>query len=880
MEQAHARHNEIVHAAIQAHSGFVFNIVGDAFNTAFHNAADGLKAALEVQSGLQAESWGETGPIKVRIGLHTGAAESCEDGGRADYIGYSTLAATQRVMSAAHGGQVLLTQTVYDLVKSHLPEQIRLQDLGEHRLKDLREPVHIYQAATPNLPQDFPPVQSMDAHPNNLPVQLTTFVGREKEVEEVQAILDTARLVTLTGPGGTGKSRLSCEVGNMELAKFPHGAWLVELAPLSDPSQIITALAQVFNLNELPMRPLNSILLDYLREKKLLLILDNCEHLIEACARLADDLLHQCTGLKILASSREALGIAGEVAYRTPSLASSDAARLFVERARAVNVNFQRSASSDAAIAQICSRLDGIPLAIELAAARVKLLTPEQIATRLDDRFRLLVGGSRTALPRQQTLRALIDWSYDLLSEDEKYLLQFASVFAGGWTLEALEAVAGDPNTIENLEQLVNKSLVMTEERTMEMRYSMLETIRQYAREKLFESRQAVTARDRHFAYYLEFSEEIWEKLRATVIVDVVDQSKDEVDNLRTAIEWGLENHVEETVRLAANFCLVSSFHGLLAEGLTWAITAVERLKSLPAVEGDAQVRRQKYIARALFSQGMIGMAIGNLPLVHQVLQEAIAISRQTGDLLILGYSLETYYTATSFLHASDQEAAAREGLEIFSHQVDDRFGLGMAYLNMARIAANKGDQEEKRFYFSKLKEIIRYIPGSFQVGMFYLGMGIDESLHGDLAAAKKIFEDGSKIFEGIRNINFQNVLKSEIAHIERRTGNLEQARSIYEDTIQGWQELGNRSAIAHELECFGLLELAGKEPKRAVLLISAASALREQIESPMTDFERIEFEQSIAQLRAMLPEAVFEETWTEGQSLSMEQAIQLALGR
>jgi predicted ATPase len=272
----------------------------------------------------------------------------------------------------------------------------------------------------------------LDSFPNNLPVQLTSFIGREKEIAEVTNLLSTIRLVTLTGSGGTGKTRLSQEVGAHVLADFPHGVWLIELAPISDPGQISPALAQVFNLQELPFIPLPTLVQEYLRDKKILLLLDNWEHLIEACARLADDLLRQGAGLKILASSREALGIGSEVAYRTPSLEESESRRLFVERAQAVNPNFALTESNTPAVAQICHRLDGIPLAIELAAARLKLLSAEQIASRLNDLFRLLVGGSRTALPRQQTLRALIDWSYDLLSESKRRLLQFASVFVDG----------------------------------------------------------------------------------------------------------------------------------------------------------------------------------------------------------------------------------------------------------------------------------------------------------------------------------------------------------------------------------------------------------------------------------------------------------------
>ena len=877
MAISHARHDEILREAIESNHGYIFQIVGDSFSAAFHNAGDGLRAVLSAQRVLQAEAWGETGALRVRMGMHTGTAELLTDGS-GKYEGYATIASTQRVMSAAHGGQVLLTQTTQDLLQHELPKDVTLRDMGEHRLKDLRAPQRLYQLSTPDLPQDFPPIKSLDTQPNNLPIQLTSFVGREREIDEIKALLNTARLVSLTGSGGTGKTRLSIEVGTQELAHFANGVWLIELAPLSDPAQIIPALAQAFGLQELPFNPLASLVVDYLRDKKLLLILDNCEHLIEACARLADDLLHQCAGLKILASSREALGIAGEMAYRTPSLADSESTRLFVERARAANPKFALTDSNASSVAQICHRLDGIPLAIELAAARTKLLSVDQIAARLDDRFRLLVGGSRTALPRQQTLRALIDWSYDLLSDEEKQLLRIASVFVGGWTLDALEAVADDPNTIEHLEQLVNKSLVAAEERGTEMRYFMLETIRQYAREKLFDAKQASAARDSHFVYYDDLSEMMWDMFRSADILPMINRANDEVENFRAALEWGLENHVEETIRLAANFCIISSMLGILAEGLAFAESAVERAKALPPVDGDVDIRRQKLIARALFAQGMVGLGVGNIPLVIQALKEAIAISRATGDRQILGYSLEMYFTATSFIKTSDREEGVREGLEIFSHEISDRFGLGMAYVNMARLAAEKGDENEKQKYFAKLNEMISEMPKSYQVGLFFLGMGMDETGRRNYAAAKKIFEDGLAIFKGIRNLNFQLVLKSELGHIERRTGNLPQARLIYQETIKGWQELGNRSAIAHQLECFGLLAIAEEEPQRATKLFSAAQALRERIDSPMTDYERVEYDESVAQLRAMLAETEFNALWAESRAMKMEQAIELAL--
>jgi predicted ATPase len=591
-------------------------------------------------------------------------------------------------------------------------------------------------------------------------------------------------------------------------------------------------------------------------------------------------LLHQCAGLKILASSREALGIAGEKVYHTPSLGTTESIQLFVDRARAVNPNFKLTDGNASSIAQICHRLDGIPLAIELAAARVKVLSPEQIAARLDDRFRLLVGGSRTALPRQQTLRALIDWSYDLLSDEEKRLLQYASVFVGGWTLDALEAVADDPNTLELLEQLVNKSLVITEERESEMRYFMLETIRQYARERLFDAKLMTAARDRHFFYFNKLSEELWETYRSPEALPVLDRVEDEVENFRAAFEWGLENHTEENLRLAANFCATATTLSVPAEGVGIARAAVERARALPPAAGDAHLYRQKLVARALFVQGMVGLGVGNMPVVISTLKEAIAISRAIGDKQLLGYNLGMYYIASTFIDAPDGEQAAQEAFQIFSQEVNDSFGLGMAYMNMARVSSNKGDESGKERFFGKLREMVREMPKSFQGSMFILGMGMDERMRGNYDTARKIFEEGLEWFKRLRSRHFVLVMRSELGHVERQKGNLSQARLVYRETIKGWQELGNRSAVAHELECFGFLAIRDEEPQRAAKLFGAAETLRERIQSPMTDYERDEYDQAVAQVRSMLAEVEFIALWAEGRALTMEQAIEWALSQ
>jgi predicted ATPase/class 3 adenylate cyclase len=882
MKIALAKHDEILKQAIETNHGYVIKTTGDGVHAVFSTTIDAINASIAAQNIFQTleffpkrldDSKTSKVLLRVRMGLHTGEAE-LRDG---DYYG-GTLNRAARIMGVAYGGQILLSAVTAALLREHLPDGTSLLDLGEHRLKNLSRPENIFQLNASDLPSDFPPLQSLSTIPNNLPTQLTSFIGRDKEMAEIKALFDSARLVTLTGSGGTGKTRLSIEVGTQELSYFPNGVWLLELAPLTDPEQIIPALAQVFGLQENPYAKLETMLMDYLRDKKLLLILDNCEHLIDACARLADDLLHHCAGLKILASSREALGIAGEMAYSTPSLADVESTQLFVDRARAANSSFRLTDENASSIAQICSRLDGIPLAIELAAARAKLLSPEQIAVRLDDRFRLLVGGSRTALPRQQTLRALIDWSYDLLSDEEKALLRTASVFVGGWTLDAIEFVADDPNVLENLEQLVNKSLVITEERESGMRFSMLETIRQYAREKLFDAKQVEAARDQHFVYFTELSEKLWDAFRSSSVSIWRDRTDEEAENLRAALEWGLENHIEEAIRLAANYCLISDWLSNQALGLTLVKSAIEKAQALPPAEGENGIQRQDLLARAFFAQGMINLSKGYLPLSKQALHEAISISRAIGNKNILGYSLELLYTVSTFIDEPDAEDFAYEGLKIFTDEIDDSWGLGMAYQNIARIAIGKGDQNEKQKYIAKFNELRRETPVSIQAGMSLMGLGRSESEQGNYENAIPLFEDALDVFNQLRIRNFQIAVKSQLGHITRYTGDLAEAKSIYRETILGWQDIGNRGAIAHELESFAAIAIIEEEPQRALKLFGAAESLRERSNSPMTDFERVEYDQMVAHARSLLTELVSKSLWAEGRAMTMEQAIELAL--
>ncbi|MDX1377939.1 MAG: adenylate/guanylate cyclase domain-containing protein, partial [Anaerolineales bacterium] len=415
-ETAKTRHHSILRQAIDRHNGYIFQIIGDAFCAAFHTAGDALRAAVQSQIDLQDEDWGDI-PIRVRMGINTGDADLQDDG---QYIGYLALSTVQRVMSIAYGGQTILSGTSAGLVRSDLPDEVNLLDLKEHRLKGMLNPEHLWQIVTPELPGEFPPLQTLTEVPNNLPLQLTSFIGREFEISEIKQALNGHRLVTLTGSGGIGKTRLSLQVADELMDSFPDGVWFLELAPIVDPGLVPYTLANLLGLRDAvdSAQTMDELVAAYFQSRKALILLDNCEHLIDACANFADLLLRSCKDLKIIATSREALGIESELSYHLPSLSlpgktemvtpeelsRSEAVKLFTERATLVKRHFSLTDENIPHIAKICQRLDGIPMATELAAARANVLTPEQIAQRLDDRFNLLTGGSRTAVPRQQTL--------------------------------------------------------------------------------------------------------------------------------------------------------------------------------------------------------------------------------------------------------------------------------------------------------------------------------------------------------------------------------------------------------------------------------------------------------------------------------------------
>jgi predicted ATPase/class 3 adenylate cyclase len=564
MRHAMPHHDELLRDAVESHDGFIVKNAGDGFRAVFATAHDAVTAAVTAQRGLLADDRNITKIVRVRMGIHTGEAE-VRDG---DYSGGAVNRA-ERLMSVAHGGQIVVSAATEELLHHVLPEKYGFVDLGEHRLRDLARPEHLYQVLHPQLPRDFPSLQTLDTYPGNLPLQLTSFVGREDEIVQTIDALGHARLVTLTGVGGVGKTRLAVQVAAEVLPEFRDGAWLCELATAGDEVLMFHTVADAVGARQREGLSMADSVVEFLRDRELLLVLDNCEHLLVDAARLALAIMQRCPSVRILATSRAGLGVSGEQlvvlgslplvlnAVDPSAIASSDAVRLFVDRASAARSGFMLGAANLDAVAEICRRLDGIALAIELAAARVTALSPVEIAAHLDERFRLLAGARRSGVERHQTLRATVEWSYALLDDTERLVFDRLGVFVGSFDADAAYAVvAGDEleywAVLDALTHLVEKSMVVageTDDGTT--RYWLLETLRAFAREKLDATGDTDRWRRLHASHYAEFCEQVGPQLVGPV-EDVAGARVDtEVENIWAALRWGLDSPAQEDADLA-----------------------------------------------------------------------------------------------------------------------------------------------------------------------------------------------------------------------------------------------------------------------------------------------------------------------------------------
>lgn len=637
MSDALARHDALARSTVAAHRGEFIKTTGDGIHAVFGDPLDALRAAVGFQLALADPAATGGVPLCVRSGMHAGVDARRDN----DFFGTAVNRAA-RVMAAAHGGQILVSQTVEALIRGRLPPDVSLRDLGAVRLRGLAQSERVFQVVHPILRQEFPALRMLESTPHNLPQPLTSFVGREHELAEGKRQLQNTRLLTLLGIGGLGKSRLSLAIAADVLDEYADGVWFVELAPVTDARLVPQAVAAVLGVKEDAGHPVRDALVQFARDRRILLVLDNCEHLAQACAEIARELLESGPGVRIMASSRERLNIRGEKVYALAPLAVASphqklaaqaiaqfpAVRLFLDRAVAANADFAITEANAAAIVEICHRLDGIPLAIELAAARVRAMSVQAIAERLGDRFRLLRGGDRTALPRQQTLRALIDWSFDLLDPVQQALFRRLSVFAGAFALEAAECVtAGDPvdeaDVLDLLSALVEKSLIIAD--TMANRFGMLETVREYAQQHLESAGEGTTTRTRHLAYYSEFAETVRPLLIGPGQGHSMARLDLERENLLAAHRFC--DHAENGAAIGLRFIRALQVYwfnrGLLGLGLQMTQDALAR----PA----AQVRDLAR-CRGLAGAGQLALYMGAYAEAQRYLEESLAIAREIDD--------------------------------------------------------------------------------------------------------------------------------------------------------------------------------------------------------------------------------------------------------
>ncbi len=885
MKVAIARHDELVRDAIVGAGGYVFKTVGDAFCAAFAQAADAVAAALRAQTALATEPWPKITPIKARMALHTGAVES-RDG---DYFG-QPIYRLARLLSVGHGGQTLLSEATSELCRDSLPEAASLRDLGGHRLRDLARPEQVFQLCHPALPGTFPPVRSLSTHPNNLPHQLTSFIGREPVIAEIEALQARTRLLTITGSGGAGKTRLALQLAADLLARFPAGAWYVELAPLSDPGLLPQTVATVLGVKEKQGQLITQTLVEHIGRKQLLLLFDNCEHLLDASAILADALLRQCPGVQILATSREALGITGEQSYRVPSLSlparekavtaqsllACESARLFSDRASLVRVDFQVTDENAPALALLCHRLDGIPLAIELAAARVRSFSVQEIENKLGQRFALLTGGSRTALPRQQTLRALVDWSYDLLTDAERLLWQRLSVFAGGWTgAAAVQVCAGEGIDAEEISDLLNaladKSVVMAENLDESPRYRLLETLRQYGRERLAESGSIGSIRERHRDCFLALAEETAPKLEGAEQAAWLSRLDEEHENLRAGLEWCLS---EETSELGLRLCgTLQRFwiaRGDLSEARDWCA----RMLARPGA-GAATMAR----AKTLNTAGALAIYQCDYPVARERFEEVLAITRRLGDRKRMAASLNNL-GVVAFEQGDFSAARAfhKESLALV-RELGDRIGIANSLGNLGSAAFDQGDDEAARANFGESLALWREHGDWSNIAATLQNLGLVARNQGDLAAAGTMLEEALAIARKLGDRGGVSRSLGGLATVAVDRGEHTAARRFDRERLAISIDLGDRRGTAGALECAAEIAAALGNAAGAARFWGAAERLREEIGSPQPPRELSDYDQRVVAARAALGnDDAFDRAWAEGRAWTLEYAIERAM--
>ncbi len=840
MRQALARHDQIMRAVIEGQGGHVFKTMGDAFCAAFAAAPAALDAALETQRALQAETWpGELeGVIRVRMALHTGTAEARDN----DYFG-PPLNRVARLVAAAHGGQVLLSLATQELVRDSLPPGVALRDMGSHRLKDLFRPERIYQLVAPGLPDQFPPLRTLDSHQTNLPVQPTPFIGRERELADILGLMrrQDVRLVTLTGAGGTGKTRLSLQVAADLLDTYTDGVYLVDLSPLRDPALVAHTIATALGLRPGEGAPVMQALQDHLADKHILLVMDNFEQ-VTGAAKDISRLLSAAPRLKVIASSRHVLNIQGEHEYPVPplglperrkgqtaaSLSHYESVALFIQRAKAAKLDWQITEENAPAVAEICMRLEGLPLAIELAAAQSKLLKPAAMLERLEHQLGILRGGAQDAPARQRTMRAAIDWSYTLLDDEEKKLLARLGVFWHGWFIEAAQAVCGgdDFDVFDGLKSLLDKSLIREmASKTGETRFVMLQVIREYALEKLAESGEADLAGERHAAHYVSIAEQIgaWDQEHAGDIF------LEEVDNFRAAMDWSLTALKPALpVRI-----LRAIWGGLLASGF-----AEETLNWIGRILIQKERLDPEALARMLRLAGVCNYRLHRFDTAQEYYEQALHLCQEIGDTAGEASNINNLAVIAEIKGDAERALTLYQQAQALFHKVGDRDGEGIALGNLGETSASMGNYEAALAYYRQAIQVFTEISHYPDQAWIKNCMGGLLCQMGDLEGARRVL--------------------LEAAAVLREFGMV----------FPGWQEWFLKMALLAEAE--------GKW-ERAAQLQGIVDLIQE--EGALLESADLRAHQALQErLAARLGPEAYRVEWERGQMLSAEQAIELGM--
>jgi predicted ATPase/class 3 adenylate cyclase len=882
--QVLAGHHTLIRSALAAHDGREVDTQGDAFFAVFSSPRACMVAVLAMQQAMETHAWPAGERVRVRMGVHCGEAARTATG----LVGLEVHRAA-RVAAVGHGGQVLVSEAAAALVRDGLPPGAALADLGRHRLKDLGRPERIFQLHGAGLQAQFPPLRSLGnlALPNNLPAQLSVFIGRDREVSEVRALVESSRLVTLTGAGGAGKTRLGLQVAAELLDGSADGVWLAELAAVTNEDAVAPAVSETLRLAAQPGRPVLETLLDALAPQDVLIVLDNCEHLIGVCAKTAEAIVRRCPRVHLLATSREALGVGGEIIYRVPSLSlpepddtstaaagSSDAVALFADRARASGVALSVDEQTAPVVVSVCRRLDGMPLAIELAAARLRSMSLAELHDRLDQRFRLLTGGSRTALKRQQTLQATIGWSYSLLTGAEQLMLARLSVFAGSFGLDAAEAVCGwgDVDVLDVaglLGSLVDKSLVVAEHAGAGLRYRLLETIRLFAAERLAEAGagEAAAAAAGHCAHFLAVAE------AAAPYLTGPDQGRwlarldaDEA-NLRRAAQHAAGGPDGTAVVLRLGVALWRYWETRSREQGAFALLA-------PALQRPDADADPGLFAAALFTAARTG---SHGPAARRFAGQAVQVARPLGDDRLLISALTALCKAHYW--AGELEAALPFGQESVerARRLGDDVLLGTSLLIYLMPLQTIDPARCPPLYAEAFACTARSGDHLTDCDL-HNNAAVAAQASGDLPAARAHLDAAAR---AARQIGWQAVhLSVNLGDVQRAEGDLDGARSTLQAVLPTLRRNGDILWMAAACHCLALVAGEAGDWHRSAVLHGAAQALRDRTGGPWEEEIARELRDSLGQARAHLGDEQLERAYAQGMALSLDQALDLALGK